>query len=388
MKAAINNQLVAKLKSEAKPYDIRDTRLTGFIIRVNPTGRSNYVCQYSRGKRMNIGSVGILTPMQARERATQILGDAAKGIDPCAKKKYTLLTFAEFVDKEYAPWRITHRKNGPGDIHRLKKNFMALLGSKPLREISPLTVERWRSKRIQSGIKPATVNRDINNLKACLSTAKEWGIINSNPLASIKPAKVDNSQKVRYLSKHELNRLMDALHKREIRIKATTKNTSDSYADHLMPMVLISLNTGLRRGELFSLQWENINLKAATITIVGEYTKSGKTRHIPLNKTALEIVNRWKQQSLDERLVFPSVNGNKFTTTKKAWKKLLDDAQIENFRWHDMRHHFASWLVMGGIDLNTVRELLGHASIQMTLRYAHLAPEHKAKAVAILPHMD
>lgn len=83
-------------------------------------------------------------------------------------------------------------------------------------------------------------------------------------------------------------------------------------------------------------------------------------------------------------MVFPGKNGEKLKSVKKAWANILKLAQIKNFRWHDLRHHFASKLAMGGVDLNTIRELLGHSDIQMTLRYAHLAPQHKAKAVAVL----
>ena len=89
-------------------------------------------------------------------------------------------------------------------------------------------------------------------------------------------------------------------------------------------------------------------------------------------------------QGQHKGLVFSNSNGGLFNNVKKAWSGILADAEIQNFRWHDMRHHFASKLVMVVVDLNTVRELLGHADIKMTLRYAHLAPEHKAKAVAKL----
>ena len=117
------------------------------------------------------------------------------------------------------------------------------------------------------------------------------------------------------------------------------------------------------------------------LTIEGTYAKSGKTRHIPLNSEAVSILKSWRQQTNNVGLVFPSKNGEPFDNVKKAWTGILDEAKIKNFRWHDMRHHFASRLVMADVDLNTVRELLGHSDMFMTLRYAHLAPEYKANAV-------
>ena len=150
-------------------------------------------------------------------------------------------------------------------------------------------------------------------------------------------------------------------------------------------MVLVALNTGLRRGELFSLTWDNVCFERATLTVQGETAKSGKTRHVPLNIVALHALKEWQKITSSSNLVFSNTKtGNAFSHVKKSWASLLDMANIKNFRWHDMRHHFASKLVMAGADLNIVRELLGHSDIKMTLRYAHLAPEHKANIVAML----
>lgn len=268
-----------------------------------------------------------------------------------------------------------------------------------------MLIERWRTKRINDGIKTATINRDIVILKAALSKAVEWGIISEHPLQKLKPFKIDAVGKVRYLHGEEEKSLKTVLDARDAEIKAArlrgnTWRTERGYdcfpelvsflfADYLTPMILISLNTGLRRGELFSLRWHSINFEQATLTIMGDNAKSGKTRHIPLNTIALKVLKEWRQQAQHSEWVFSSSKtGEAFTHVKSAWASVLKKAQIENFRWHDMRHHFASKLVMAGVDLNTVRELLGHGDIKMTLRYAHLAPEHKARAVEKLVSGD
>lgn len=98
----------------------------------------------------------------------------------------------------------------------------------------------------------------------------------------------------------------------------------------------------------------------------------------------MQVLKAWYQQTAKNNYVFPSKNGEPFDNVKKAWIAILKNADIKNFRWHDLRHHFASRLVMVGVDLNTVRELLGHSDMSMTLRYAHLATEHKAYAVVKL----
>lgn len=129
-------------------------------------------------------------------------------------------------------------------------------------------------------------------------------------------------------------------------------------SDYLLPMVMLSLHTGMRRGELFSMQWANVNLQKSIITISGHNAKSGKTRHIQLNSLASTIIKKWRSQTTSTTYVFANANGERFDNVKKSWKALLKSANIENFRWHDMRHHFSSKLVMAGVDLSTVRELL------------------------------
>jgi integrase len=140
-------------------------------------------------------------------------------------------------------------------------------------------------------------------------------------------------------------------------------------------MVLLSLNTGLRRGELTSITRGDVDLRAKVVAICGGYSKAGRARHIQLNSEAIEVLKRYKKQHSGEGRIFT------VHSVKKAWGELLTKAKISGFRWHDLRHSFASRLVMKGVDLNTVRELLGHSSLTMTLRYAHLVPEHKAAAV-------
>ncbi|NVJ91833.1 MAG: site-specific integrase [Methylocystaceae bacterium] len=169
------------------------------------------------------------------------------------------------------------------------------------------------------------------------------------------------------------------------KVPLLTDLSRSTYADYLKPMVLLSLYTGMRRGEVFNLKWTDINFERHLLTVQGGGAKSGKTRHIPLNDNALQLLKDWQAQcNRSIELVFTNKDGQKFDHIKTSWKGVLKKAEIRDFRWHDLRHTFASWLVMESVDLNTVRELLGHSELQMTLRYAHLAPEHKAQAVGRL----
>jgi integrase len=183
---------------------------------------------------------------------------------------------------------------------------------------------------------------------------------------------------------------MTALDDREKRIRAGRTNHNQwldererplmpeldgAFADHIKPMVLLSLHTGIRQGNLFALKWGDIDFESRTATLRTAVTKTGKTVRIPLNSFSIKLLNDWHAQcasTVPDALIFPSpVSGAILTNVKKAWAGALQAAQIENFRWHDMRHDFASQLVMRGVDLNTVRELMGHAD--MSIRWSHLS---------------
>ncbi|MEI8395244.1 MAG: site-specific integrase [Rhodospirillaceae bacterium] len=400
MNSVISNSLVANLKPADKPYEVRDTRLKGLLLRVQSSGVMSYYVEYDRGKRINLGRADAVAPAQARDQAKAILADVYKGNDPAvprkAVKEHTLRTF---LDELYDPWARAHVRSYGNTMIRLRVTFASFLDKK-LGEITPLDVEKWRTGRLNGGTKPGTVNRDLDDLKSSLNKATSWIKGFSNPIANVKRVKLDANRKVRFLSVDEERRLRIALDEREERIRQERDNANEwrlgrnydllpdlravSFADHLKPMVLVSLNTGMRRGELFGLTWREADLDRREITVDGAKAKSGQTRHIPLNDEGWSVLSHWRTQVDSTPLVFPNRDGGQFNNVRKSWEALLLAAKIEEFRWHDIRHTFASKLVMVGVDLNTVRELLGHSDIKMTLRYAHLAPEHKAAAVAKL----
>lgn len=141
--------------------------------------------------------------------------------------------------------------------------------------------------------------------------------------------------------------------------------------DPLRPAVLMSIMTGLRKSELFNLRWSDIDLAGGIITVRDEHAKSGKQRRIPINAPLHDVLVTWRPLAHDV-YVFAGESGEPVKDLKKSFAGVLKSARITGFRWHDMRHTFASWLVKNGVDLNIVRELLGHATLEMTMRYAHL----------------
>jgi integrase len=401
MQGLIGNSLVKQLRPADKPFEVRDTRVKGFLLRVQPSGVMTYYAEYRRGKRITLGRSEVLAPDKARERARNILAGAQFGEDPMEEKRAAKAhTLRSFIEDEYAPWAEANIRTAAATVARLKASFAEHLDKK-LGDLTPWIVEKWRAGRLKDGAKPATVNRDLDDLKSSLTKAAAWDLIEVNPIAGVRRSKTDGSRSARFLSADEEARLRRALDDREERIRRERVSAnawrdkrlyellpdlrSAVFADHLKPLVLLSLHTGMRRGELFALTWPSVDLQAGRITVHGATAKSGRTRHLPLNSEALDVLRGWHDHSAHKAgLVFPGKNGAAFNNVRRSWEGVLAAAKIGRFRWHDLRHTFASKLVMASVDLNTVRELLGHSDYKMTQRYAHLAPEHKAAAVAKL----
>lgn len=238
-------------------------------------------------------------------------------------------------------------------------------GTIPLATLTSFRIERWKVERRKS-VAPATVNRELTLLKAMLGKAVQWGMLDTNPAAAVKPFAVSN-QRLRYLTTDELAALATA--------------AAADIAAWLAPAITLAVNLGLRRGELLRLRWRDLRPEQHLAAILE--TKSGKPRYVPLNATVEALLATLPRDG-ETILAWPwgePING---TTLYAAFKRACVAAKIIDCRWHDLRHTFASHCVMAGVDLATVKELLGHASLEMTMRYSHLAPAHKAAAVAKL----
>ncbi|MHC8358013.1 tyrosine-type recombinase/integrase [Pseudomonas sp. LB3P81] len=403
MKTKITQKLINSLPTEPKAYRVHDTAQPGLFIRVLPSGHKSYMVTWGRNKNATLGRVGVVTLDQARTEAAQYLADAHAHGEPLAitqgRKGATLPTLREFIDDTYMPWFKIQHKGYEKTQHTLDNNFDGIM-SQRLDSITGRDLEHIRTGWMQSGNKPSTVNRKMGSISGLFSRAIEWEYISAHPMEKLKAIKVDSMGLVRYLNADESKRLREALDARQDEARAERETANKwradrgkeqmpsllqvPFTDHLKPMVLVSLNTGMRRGELFNLKWSAVNFQTKTITVAGATSKTSDTRHIPMNKETVSALKDWKKQAANSLYVFPSQDGGRLEDVKSAWLNLLERAKIEGFRWHDMRHDFASRLVVAGVPLNTIRDLLGHADIKMTLRYAHLAPDTKAAAVELI----
>ncbi len=300
------------------------------------------------------------------------------GIEP-ERKKIVNHTFNELVE-EYKKWA-ERQRSFSSKIHlinQLCEDFRNVL----LKNFNTKLLEQYQTKRLQGGKrqakdsegrtiivpnKPATVNRLQATLSHMFTKGYEWEMLSEDILKRVRKVKMlpENNRRLRYLSNDECQTLI---------------SKCDS---HLKAIVITALNTGMRKGEVLSLEWEkHIDLKHGFILL--DKTKNGDRREIPINET-LRSVFHGLTRRIDIPYVFHDHDAGKpYKDIKRSFKTALRRAGIRDFKFHDLRHTFASHLVMAGIDLTTVKELLGHKTLTMTLRYAHLAPAHKVKAVNIL----
>jgi integrase len=422
MKTRIGKELLDRLAKEPtpdKPREFYDDALKGFTLRQQPNGSGAYLVRYRtaghRQTRVTIGRLGVMGITEARSTARDfLLKIHAEKFDPAAvhKQERALAriepTLRELIENLYIPIKqrelATARRTGKMLLSILGEDLLA----RKLRRVDAHAVNAWRVKRLEGGtVTPFTVNKNVAQLSAVLSFAVEQKLLSENPLAGLKRLRQVDNKRVKYLTDDEEASLRRALDEREDALRARRESANANRAkhgqpllpayggDHLKPLVLLAINTGMRRGELFGLRWRDVGLAGRRITITAANAKSGTARHIPLNSEALDVLTAWRARAGDapaDSLVFPGREGRELDGVRGAWEDVLKRARIEGgshgFRWHDLRHHFASRLVMAGVDLNRVRELMGHATMAMTLRYAHLAPSHVADAVERIVRAD
>ncbi|HJU07086.1 MAG TPA: tyrosine-type recombinase/integrase, partial [Rhodanobacteraceae bacterium] len=318
MRIQLTKKVVAMAQPKDKPYELRDTKVKGLLLRVQPSGHKSWIVTWKHGKRRTLGEASHLTLDQARAHASQTIAEyIQKGLPSIAQPTAPKITLATFLSDHYAPWAKAELKCADKYIERLERVFRNAL-SKPLTEIDAAWIERWWASRLKettrSGtlISKATAWRDLAGLKAVLSKALKWGLLTRNPFLGVRVKAAKPRSVVRFLSADEEKRLRDALSARDRTLAAARASANEwrrarrrppypeipkgGYASPLTPVVLLAMNTGLRRNELLSLCWSDVNFDAKMLTVRRENAKSGRQCHIPLNVEALAVLKQWRSQ--------------------------------------------------------------------------------------------
>ena len=264
-----------------------------------------------------------------------------------------------------ARWLI--EKAGKASLHSDKFIFGWLrphLEGKELRSIDRAFVDIVKMRKMASGVKPATVNRTLALLRSVLRAARDWEWIEGVPKIRLL---AEPKKRVRYLLKSEAESLLVEL------------------PAHLSHMAAFSLATGLRKGNVLGLEWSQVDLMRRVAWIHPDQSKSRVAIGVPLNDDAVRIISL--QLGIHPKIVFTYDGKPVHQTTTAAWYKALKRCGITDFRWHDLRHTWASWHVQGGTPLHALRELGGWESDSMVRRYAHFSVGHLAAYAGRLPSL-
>jgi integrase len=280
-----------------------------------------------------------------------------------ASARHTLRELLERYGREVLPGKRLHTQ--ATQAHHLAW-WQQQLGHLRLDQLTPERLAAAR-ERLQPGRQAGTVNQYLATLSHALNTAvMEWGWLEASPLRRVRRLREPRGR-VRWLDADERQRLLAAC--------AASSNR------WLAPVVVLALATGARKMEILGLTWRDVDLPRARLLL--QVTKTGERRSVPLTGPALTAMQQLaKVRRLDTALVFPRHDGRAPLDIRHAWQQAVRQAGLEDFRFHDLRHCCASYLAMNGASLVEIAEVLGHQTLQMVKRYAHLTEAHTAQVVA------
>lgn len=366
----------ATYDGDGNTRDVRwDDRVTGFGLRVYPSGRKSYVIQYrtpsGRTRLMTLGAHGVLTVEQARKRARVELAKVAEGRDPLEERRReerAVKTFRQLADRWLEDYSKAHRKSWPEDERRLKKHILPRLGRIGVEDVTAADVRALHAKIGKRA--PVEANRVVNLVRTIYNKGVKWGLVpegHANPASSVE--RYQERSRERWLTAAELKQLSKALAAEE-----------DIYAVAAIRLLLL---TGSRKTELLRARWDRLDLEGRRLLL--EDTKTGEPKVTPLSAPALEVI-----QSLPRMLhspwIFPSPRDPKEPRAdiRNAWRRVRDAAKIPDATIHDLRRTTGSWLVQRGVPLKVVGAALGHRDTRATEVYARIAAEQPAEALEML----
>jgi integrase len=323
-------------------------------------GKSWYYDFKYRGERYT-GCIGAVSKTVAKEILAKKKAEAVEGRYELPSKKPSPLF--EDMAQEYLRYYAANRR--PRSVRRHEMACRALrplFAGKRLADITPFNVERYKQERKRAGVSEVTINRELAFLKNLFTKAMEWGKVAENPVKKVRLYREDNAR-TRFLTDDE------------------EANLIASCGPQLKLLVVAAINTGFRASELLSLTWQDIDFRRGVVSVRAGYVKNGEARSVPMNDTLTMVLKSARVNCAEGEQVFRNQRGQPYRSYRTAFERAVHQAGIRDFTFHDLRHTFASRLVMAGVDLATVKELMGHKHITMTLRYAHLSSDHKRAAV-------
>lgn len=370
--------------------EVFDPVLKGFYIDLLASGRKSFRLRYRFNKKLRVVTLGDVAEMSlddARQAAREWLRKSKSGTDPLVLPSQVLgPTVASFFTDQYLPYIKSYKRSWDTDDSMMRNHLLPKLGHKYMGTLTPPDVAIFVEQMRSEGYAPGTCNRALVLLRYGFTLALRWkvsGVI-SNPVKEVKNLRDDNKIE-RFLTNDQMTRLL------------TEVRTSES--GMLQHIVMFLLYTGARKREVLDATWADVDWEHKSWRI--PKTKSGKIRHIPLSGGAMQLLgalrelltqtggmNSVAQGELARRHIFANPKtGLPCVSFFYSWDAARKRAGLPDLRVHDLRHSFASFLVNAGRSLYEVQELLGHADIRTTSRYAHLSRERLFAAVEAIPNL-
>jgi integrase len=350
-----------------------DSDLPGLYVEVRKSspGQGTYYLRYkdSKGKtcHQKISKTNEMTLVEARKAAKTLKAEINLGADPRGeeKAKRAVLNYAEFFEQHYMPYVKVRKRSWKTDLGfyrlRLKNEF----GDYRLNQITRQHIQTFHTRMSDEGLAAATSNHYLKLLKHSLNLAIDWDMLDTNPASRI-PLFHEDNQVENLLSDEQLERLLSVLKTDENRMVCL--------------IALFLLSTGVRLNEALQAKWSQVDQKNRVWRIPAANSKSKRTRAVPLNDSALEVLNQLTTRGSYENLFVNFQTQLPYTTISKVWGRLRTKAGLPHLRIHDLRHQFASFLVNSGQTLFMVQQILGHSSPSVTQRYAHLSTKSLQEA--------
>ena len=362
----LTKSVVDRLSIRATEYVIWDAELPGFGIRVKPTGIKSFVVQYRNRKtgssrRKTLGQYGpLLSLHRAKEAGRILLAEALKGNDPVTDDKTARGTASiselasAYLEQHAIPKK--RPKSIVDDRSMLKTIILPRFGTVKVQELSRREIQVLHTAMAD---RPYQANRVLSLLSKMFSLGVHWGWRSDNPVKGIERYREDRRD--RWLSDGELARLLAFL--------ARHPNHRSANA------VRMQLLTGARIGEVLRTRWSEIDLERAVWVKPSHHTKQKRTEYLPLSSAAMRLLTEMRTRAGSHALyLFPGdAEGKALQSIKKFWRKVVEGAELGDYRLHDNRHTHASHLVSNGLSLEIVGKLPGHTNPLTTKRYAHLA---------------
>ncbi|MEI2614298.1 MAG: tyrosine-type recombinase/integrase [Methylotenera sp.] len=343
-----------------------DKDLPGFFIEVreNRQGQGTFYYRYKdiNGKTctQKVGRSTDIDLAEARNRAKALRAEIALGANHRAddKAEKAVITFDDFFKDHYLPYVKPRKRSWDRDEELYRLRIKAAFGNKRLNQVTRLQIQTFHSGLLDEKLAPATANHHAKLIRHMLNLAVEWNMLEKNPASRIHMFEEDNKEE-RYMNDEQLGNLMEVL-------------KTDS-ARSICQIATFLLATGCRLNEAVSATWPQVDKDKRVFRVAAKNSKSKRMRPVPLNDTAIEVLNQLTTEGVYENLFINKKTKKPYVNIAKIWDKIRTKAGLPHLRIHDLRHQAASNLINSGSSLYIVQQILGHSDPIITQRYAHLS---------------